>query len=164
MSSDIIYDVLIFDFDAEELRIIEEKAQSLLFPFKALSLRESFQLDFNYYVGNFIFGVVAAITFITFSLFLVYLTIASGLKICQQEIRLLRVIGLSNRKINKNFNRLLLSPILLGTLLATVFLLRLPFNITWVDFIYLALTNCLLLLFAQLVIQKKLRRVIDAQS
>ena len=157
-------DMIIFDLKPDELEAIKKKAKELNFEIYIDTLRESFQDEWNYYFGNFIFGLVSSFIFMSFSLFIIYLIITSGLKIFQQEIRLLRIVGLSKIKIERNFNILLIFPIIVIFPLFFLFVQSIDMLITPIDFAYLLVMNLFLVLFSHLLINKKIRRKMNANS
>lgn len=157
-------DMIIFDLKPEELEVIKKKAKDLNFDIYIDTLRESFQDEWNYYFGNFIFGLVSSFIFMSFSLFIIYLIITSGLKIFQQEIRLLRIVGLSKVKIERNFNILLIFPIVLTLPLFFIFVQSIDMIITISDLAYLLAINTLLVIFSHVLINKKIRRKMNADS
>ena len=99
-------DILILNIEQSVMNDIEEAAETLDFRIGLNSLSEKFREEFNYYFGNFIFGLVLSLVFMSFGLLIVYWIISSSLKIFQQDIRLHRVMGLTNRKITNNFKLL----------------------------------------------------------
>lgn len=157
-------DIIIFDLKPEELEVIKKKAKELNFDIYIYSLRESFQNVWNYYFGNFIFGLVSSVIFMSFSLFIIYLIITSGLKIFQQEIRILRIVGLSKIKIERNFNILLIFPIILTLPLFFIFVQSIDMIITVSDVAYLLASNTILIIFSHVLINKKIRRKMNADS
>lgn len=155
-------DSLIFDMNQNELGTIEKEAKNLNFSIGIQSLSERFQSEFNYYFGNFLFGLIVSLVFMSFGLFLIYWLISSSLKIFRQDIQLLRIVGLSNKKIIKNFNILLTLPIDIFALLFLVFAYSLGFGVLFSDYLYLLLLNASLLLFSRAIIKKKIRGMLNA--
>ncbi len=157
-------DILVFDLNRDELEEIQEKAHNLNFPIVFYSLRQSFQIEWDYYFGNFIFGLISSVFFMSFSLFIIYLIITSSLKIFQQEIRMLRIMGLSKKRIERNFNFLLLFPIILIFPLFLMFVQVVGLQPIMIDLTYLLIINTFLVIFSHLLINKKVRMKINAES
>ena len=155
-------DILILNIEQSVMNDMEEAAETLDLRIGLNSLSEKFREEFNYYFGNFIFGLVLSLVFMSFGLFIVYWIISSSLKIFQQDIRLHRVMGLTNRKITNNFKLLLMLPVTVSFMVFLVFAYSTGFHILPVDYLYLLLLNSSLLIFSNLIIKKKMGRILDA--
>lgn len=155
-------DILILNIEQSVTNDIEEAAETLDFRIGLNSLSEKFRKEFNYYFGNFIFGLILSLVFMSFGLLIVYWIISSSLKIFQQDIRLHRVMGLTNSKITNNFKRLLMLPVIVSFMVFLVFAYSTGFHVLPADYLYLLLLNSSLLIFSNLIIKKKMRRILDA--
>ena len=155
-------DILVLDIEKSVMNDMEEAAETLDFRIGLNSLSEKFREEFNYYFGNFIFGMVLSLVFMSFGLLIVYWIISSSLKIFQQDIRLQRVMGLTNRKITNNFKLLLMIPIIVSFMVFLVFAYSTGFHVLLIDYLYLLLLNSSLLIFSNLIIKKKMGRMLDA--
>lgn len=157
-----IHDLLILNLSQDKIKILEEKGNAIDFPIKFISLKDSFQKDYDYYINNFIFGLVFSIIFMSFSLLIIYLLISSSLKLYSQEINLLRIVGVPIKKIRLNFILLLITPIILSFILFIIFTYTLGIALIFYDYIYLLALNSLLILISILIINKKLGGVLNA--
>lgn len=157
-----IHDLLILNLSQDKIKILEEKGNAIDFPIKFISLKDSFQKDYDYYINNFIFGLVFSIIFMSFSLLIIYLLISSSLKLYSQEINLLRIVGVPIKKIRLNFILLLITPIILSFILFIIFTYTLGIALIFYDYIYLLALNSLLILISVLIINKKLGGVLNA--
>ena len=155
-------DILVLDIEKSVMNDMEEAAETLDFRIGLNSLSEKFREEFNYYFGNFIFGLVLSLVFMSFGLLIVYWIISSSLKIFQQDIRLHRVMGLTNRKITNNFKLLLMIPVIVSFMVFLVFAYSTGFHVLLIDYLYLLLLNSSLLIFSNLIIKKKMGRMLDA--
>ncbi|OUL07500.1 hypothetical protein [Trichococcus shcherbakoviae] len=155
-------DILILNIEKSVTNDIEKSAETLDFRIGLNSLNEKFREEFNYYFGNFIFGLALSLVFMSFGLLIVYWIISSSLKIFQQDIRLHRVMGLTNRKITNNFKLLLMLPVNVSFMVFLVFAYSTGFHILPVDYLYLLLLNSSLLIISNLIIKKKMGRILDA--
>ena len=155
-------DILVLDIEKSVMNDMEEAAETLDFRIGLNSLSEKFREEFNYYFGNFIFGMVLSLVFMSFGLLIVYWIISSSLKIFQQDIRLHRVMGLTNRKITNNFKLLLMIPVIVSFMVFLVFAYSTGFHVLLIDYLYLLLLNSSLLIFSNLIIKKKMGRMLDA--
>ncbi|WP_319468346.1 hypothetical protein [uncultured Trichococcus sp.] len=155
-------DILILNIEQSVMNDMEEAAETLDFRIGLNSLSEKFREEFNYYFGNFIFGLVLSLVFMPFGLFIVYWIISSSLKIFQQDIKLHRVMGLTNRKITNNFKLLLMLPVIISFMVFLVFAYSTGFHVLPADYLYLLLLNASLLIFSNLIIKKKMGRILDA--
>ena len=70
-------DILILDIAQSDINEMEETAETLGFRMSLHSLSEKFREEFNYYFGNFIFGLVLSLVFMSFGVFIVYWIISS---------------------------------------------------------------------------------------
>ncbi|MGF2146332.1 hypothetical protein ACQUEF_13280 [Vagococcus fluvialis] len=157
-----IHDLLILNISQDKIKKLEEKGNTINFPIKFISLKDSFQKDYDYYINNFIFGLVFSIIFMSFSLLIIYLLISSSLKLYSQEINLLRIVGVPIKKIRLNFILLLITPIILSFILFIIFTYTLGIALIFYDCIYLLALNSLLILISILIINKKLGGVLNA--
>ncbi|MPM39623.1 hypothetical protein SDC9_86257 [bioreactor metagenome] len=155
-------DILVLDIEKSVMNDMEEAAETLDFRIGLNSLSEKFREEFNYYFGNFIFGLVLSLVFMSFGLLIVYWIISSSLKIFQQDIRLHRVMGLTNRKITNNFKLLLMIPVIVSFMVFLVFAYSTGFHVLLIDYLYLLLLNSSVLIFSNLIIKKKMGRMLDA--
>lgn len=155
-------DILVLDIEKSVMNDMEEAAETLDFRIGLNSLSEKLREEFNYYFGNFIFGLVLSLVFMSFGLLIVYWIISSSLKIFQQDIRLHRVMGLTNRKITNNFKLLLMIPVIVSFMVFLVFAYSTGFHVLLIDYLYLLLLNSSLLIFSNLIIKKKMGRMLDA--
>lgn len=127
-----------------------------------VSLSERFKTSFNYYLGNFVFGLTVSVIFLSFSVLLIHLTISSSLKIMKQDIRVFRIIGVSNKKIVVNFSSFFSILITVTMSLFLVFIHALGVGVIPADYFYLFLLNLTLILFGRKVIKKKVWGLLDA--
>lgn len=155
-------DILILNIEQSVTNDIEKSAETLDFRIGLNSLNEKFREEFNYYFGNFIFGLALSLVFMSFGLLIVYWIISSSLKIFQQDIRLHRVMGLTNRKITNNFKLLLMLPVIVSFMVFLAFAYSTGFHVLPVDYLYLLLLNASLLIVSNLIIKKKMGRILDA--
>ncbi|WP_170175004.1 hypothetical protein [Vagococcus acidifermentans] len=155
-------DLLIFDVKQSTLKKVEKSAANLNFSINIRSLRERFQSEIKYYVGNFIFGLVFSLIFMSFGALIIYWITSSSLKIFQQEIKLLRVVGLSTKKIISNFRYVLATPIVFASCGFVIFAYLTGFGVLLADYLYLILINTSLVLFSNLITKKKIWRMLDA--
>ena len=154
-------DILIDDLEQNDLKMLEKEANSFGFSIGIRSLEERFQSEFNYYFSNFLFGLIVSFVLMSFGILLIDWLITSSLKIFQQEINLLRVIGLSSNKIINNFNGLFTLPIVVFAFVFLFFAYSLRFGVILSDYLYLLLLNASLILFSRVVIKKKIRRMLN---
>ncbi|WP_460055593.1 hypothetical protein [Pseudolactococcus yaeyamensis] len=147
---------------SSQATVLRKNAEKLNLKIGFVSLKERFKSSFNYYVGNFVFGMIVSVIFLSFSVLLIYLTISSSLKILKQDIRLFRIIGVSNKKIIANFSTMFFVLIIVTALLFLVFIHTLGVGVIPADYLYLFLLNLTLILFGRKTIKKKVWWALDA--
>lgn len=155
-------DILLRNVDQNQIEKIEKAATEIGYPLQIVSINERYQIEFDYYVNNFIFGLIMSMVFMSFSLSLVYWIITASLKLFYQEIRLLRIIGLTLNKIKSNFILLLTIPCIISFFVFLTFVHSIGIQPLIIDYIYLFLLNFILLVFSSVIIKHKVGRMLYA--
>ena len=157
-----IDDLFVTNISRAEATMLEASANKLNFPMKLVSLKDRFLEEYNYYFFNFIFGLSISAIFLSFSVLLIYLLISSSLKLFSQEIHLLRIVGLSKKKILTNFIYLFLIPIVISFAVFFAFVSSTGISFIFFDYLYLLLINLLFLTLSLLVLKKKIGGVLNS--
>lgn len=155
-------DILLRNVDQSQIERIEEGAADIGYPLQIISIGERYQIEFDYYVNNFIFGLIVSLIFMSFSLLLVYWIISASLKLFYQEIRLFRIIGLTLNKIKYNFILLLTIPSIISFFTFLTFVYSIGIHPLIIDYAYLFLLNIILLFFSSAIIKHKVGRMLYA--
>lgn len=151
-------DLILVDPKKAQVSQFAKDTEKFDFTLRLVPIAESYQTEYDYYFGNFIFGAMVALGLFSFNLLLIYLMISSSIKISLEEIKLLRIMGLSKRKIKHNFEFLLLAPVILAIILFVFFARATPLSLISMDYFYLSLLNVLLSLLAKAIIDVKLNK------
>jgi hypothetical protein len=155
-------DLVVTDVSKSQVKKFIQEAQDIDFQMRFVSMKSRFQAEFSYYFGNFIFGLVVSTVFLSFSVLITYLLIASSLKIFKQDIRLFRIIGVSNQKLINNFSFLFAVPIVTILVLFVMFVYSTGLDFIMADYFYLSLINLALVLFVRLTVKRKVKRELNA--
>ncbi|MCJ1996961.1 hypothetical protein GYN67_09685 [Lactococcus piscium] len=155
-------DLLVFDLSKREVSSIEKKAKKINFPVKLLSLKETFDTEFNYYLNNFMFGIAFSLVFGSFSLFMVYMIISTSMKLFAREIRVLYIMGVPKDKLIILFILLSTVPMLIGIMGFAVFVQTTGMGFIGYDYVYLLCVNLLLIFLSIKVTKHKLGVMLDA--
>ena len=149
-------DLIFLDFDDIQVNEFKNQAEKTSIKINLLSMKERYIDEYNYYVKNFIFGLTISLLLLSFSIFLIYIIISASIKIAEEEIKLLRVVGLSKNKIKRNFESLLIFPIVLTSLLFFVFIHSISIPVIFADYVYLFILNSCLCLVSKYIIYLKI--------
>lgn len=158
----IIDDLVVVGLSQDKVGIIENSLKEFNVEIDLLSLKESHEQQYDYYVGNFIFGLIMASLFVSFGLLVIYWLIGATLKILGQDIKVLRVVGVPKKRISRNFLLLLISPLFVSILLFVSFVYLIGRSILISDCIYLLILNSVFVCFAMVIIHKKMRGGLNA--
>lgn len=155
-------DLLVLTLTPVAEKNFEEKVKEFPFSLRLISLKERFQIELNYYRGNFLFGLTFSLIFFSFILAVTYWIISSSLSLYKQELNLLRVIGLSNQKVINNYTGLLIIPPFIGFMTFLIVINLSEIGLILLDYSYLSFLNVLVWVFIHLIIKRKVRRMWDA--
>lgn len=132
---------LVRDMDSQSQQEFLSAAHQAGFAFKIISYKDIYQAYTSYYLSNFWFGLVACFVFLGISFLFILILLRASLKICQEELRTLRILGWGKKKLSISLFRLLAAPIVIGLLLFLIFIHLLPSGVIWQDYLYLCLLN-----------------------
>ena len=149
-------DLILLEPSLEIITRFEAEAGSLRGDLSLQSISERHRNEFTYYFVNFLFGLSISMILLAFGLFSVYLIIISSLEIFAQEIKLLRIIGLTHSKIRKNFECLFAIPIILSAIVFLFFIQNTGFKLIIEDYLYLTLLNVIICFCSKYIIDRRL--------
>ncbi|MGT2896505.1 hypothetical protein ACVRZR_09080 [Streptococcus entericus] len=157
-------DLLVANTSPEHLKQAELLAEKLRINLMFTSLKKRFQSELRYYGGGALFALLVNVLASGFGLLLIYWLIHSLFIICQEDIRLLRIIGLSKSQLHRYLLLLVLSAPMFGIFLSLLFIHSISVGRTiliW-DYIYLFSYQFLIGLIISKLIKNQLRRFLDA--
>ena len=157
-----INDLLVFNTSQEELRDIEASMTQIGFPLRFASWSERYHEDYDYYFGNFIFGLCLSLAMMGFSFLIIYWLVSSLVKICQQDIRVFQIVGITKRTIKMHLSFLIILPIIFVLSPFFFFAYSIAYSIIIADYIYIFGINAVLAAYTILIVNWKLRRVLNA--
>lgn len=147
--------VLTTDSSSEKLLVLLRDTGAEV---EILSWHERYLLEVSYYKNNLWFGLIVSLLFFCFTLALLKWLVKSVWTICQEEIKVLRLLGLSKRGLFKAFSVLLCSPILSIFLLFFLLIpLFLPVRMIIWDYVYLGGIAVVQMLLVQWMLLKQLK-------
>lgn len=149
-------DLILLEPSLEIITLFEAEAGALRGDLSLQSISERYRNEFTYYFGNFLFGLSVSMILLAFGLFSVYLIIISSVDIFAQEIKLLRIIGLTHSKIRRNFECLFTIPIILSAVVFLVFIQNTGFKFIIEDYLYLTLLNVIVCFCSKYIIDRRL--------
>ncbi len=153
-------DILIRHLEKRQAQELNAEFKKISFPLSLRSLAETYHSQYDYYVTNFIFGIGASSILFIFGSIIIYWLLGAAIKICQSEIKVLLLIGLSERKISRNLSYLLISPIIFGLLGLFIVINVLGVRLIWADYLYLGTLNVLLFGVAFIMSKYRLKGVL----
>lgn len=157
-------DLLVTNIDRVQLRRLEEAAKRLNVTVTFTSLKEHVHAEFMYYGGGVLFAFLVVVLCSRFGLLLIYWMVVSIFKICQEDIRLLRVLGMPLNQLKQQLLLSVMSAPLVGLFLALlgIFILF-PWRqlLVW-DYLYLFGYQLVMLLIVSQLIKKQLGRFFHA--
>ncbi|EID21025.1 hypothetical protein DYJ42_02300 [Streptococcus constellatus] len=152
--------ILIRRLEKQQAQELNAEFKKINFPITLRTLSKTYQSQHDYYITNFIFGIsISSILFI-FSSIIIYWLLGVTIKICQSEIKVLRLIGLSGEQISQNLSYLLIAPIIFAFLGFFVYVSILNIKFIWADYIYLGGLNILLFVAAFIISKRRLKGVL----
>lgn len=157
-------DLLVTNVDQSQLKRLEKAAGRLNVTMMFTSLRERAASEIGYYGGGALFALLVNVLASGFGLLLIYWAVVSVMTICQEDIRLLRVVGLSATQLHR---QLVLSVTVLPTLGFMLALISIIVIFPWREFLiwdslYLFGYQLLVLTIISKLIKNQLRRFLDA--
>lgn len=157
-------DLLVTNIDRAQLKQLEETAKRLNVTVTVTSLKERVHAEFMYYGGGVLFAFLVAVLCSGFGLLLIYWMVVSIFKICQEDIRLLRVLGMPLNQLKQQLLLSVMSAPLVGFFLALLgIFIFFPWRqlLVW-DYLYLFGYQLLMLLIVSQLIKKQLGRFFNA--
>lgn len=130
--------------------------------FSIRTMKESYQVEKNYYMNNFYFAVAFSCLLLTFAFFILYWLLSASIKICQGELRLLRVIGAREKWLRGRFLILFSIPIVMAFIGMVLFIFAIGLNFIWADWIYLLVFNLFFIISAHVNIYRHTKGVFNA--
>lgn len=113
-------------------------------------------------MNNFYFAVAFSCLLLTFAFFILYWLLSASIKICQGELRLLRVIGAGEKWLRGRFLILFSIPIVMGFIGMVLFIFAIGLNFIWADWIYLLVFNLFFIISAHVNISRHTKGVFNA--
>lgn len=157
-----INDLIVVNETGIDLQQLSNELKENGFQMTFTTLKESYQELYDYYVGNFYFAVGVFSSLLLFNILLIYWLISTALKISRQDMRLLRLVGLPMKTLNRHYTLLFCSFIFLGFLIAMTFIHSLGFGVLVADYVYLISLNAFFMLLVWGITYRKIRRSFDA--
>lgn len=130
--------------------------------FSIKTMKASYQVEKDYYMNNFYFAVAFSCLLLTFAFFILYWLLSASIKICQGELRLLRVIGAGEKWLRGRFLILFSIPIVMGFIGMVLFIFAIGLNFIWADWIYLLVFNLFFIISAHVNISRHTKGVFNA--
>lgn len=147
--------------EKSELELFSKQANSYGYSIRFQSLKKKYQQVLAYYRNNLIFGLATSAILFVFTLALTYWIVTAGFKICQTELRVLRVIGVSRKTIRQIFSISMLFPLLLVSTLFIGAVTAVGIGLTALDLVCVLGVNLLLSLVVWWCVHRATREVFN---
>ncbi|MBF0787429.1 MULTISPECIES: hypothetical protein [unclassified Streptococcus] len=140
-------DLLVHDLNEIDYQQLSAAICDSHFPVTIQPIRERYQIQKNYYLKNFFFGAIVSLILFLFGNLIVAWLIGATLKICQEELAVLRLIGLTQKQLYYYTTGLFLIPMFVGLFLFFLLVWTMGVGLILADALYLSAVNSLLLGF-----------------
>ncbi|MGT2743175.1 hypothetical protein [Streptococcus plurextorum] len=154
--------LLIVGISPSQAKNFEELALNMGYLLELRSLKDIYQEEVAYFQSNLLFAAVVAGFALVFSFFLILMILSAAMRICKDDIRSLRVIGMPSLHIRRAFLLSLLLPILLALGGFACFVVLMRVQLIAADIIISLLPNALLVLLFSWQINYRLKGVLYA--
>ncbi|MGT2712022.1 hypothetical protein [Streptococcus oriscaviae] len=119
----------------------------------------SYQINKDYFLNNFYFALGFSALILLFSFFVFQSLVKASMKICQNELRVLRVVGVGKRRLVKNYLCLFFLPVVLGVLVFILLVYTSSGTFIWTDFLSLSCINGLFYLSLFINVNRNMKEV-----
>ncbi|MGT2667204.1 hypothetical protein ACVRYP_07845 [Streptococcus rifensis] len=156
-------DLLFRKLSDEEIDDLETSFLKLGDKIEIVPFQKQYEKQQDYYWNNMIFGLGVGTFLLVIGLLLLRWLLLSTWRICEEEIKVLRLIGLSKRRLGRSMTLFLHSPIILALLVFifssyTIFYFGM---IGW-DYIYLIAMSSLQFLLISYMVSRRMKGETDA--